>query len=426
MIINRIQVLNYGCLRYVDVPMDRFHVLIGPNASGKSTLMDAIKFVSDVVRDGVESAWRKRTSNFADLVWGRPDEAEDQRFEIALEFCLPDEVRQLLPGERGYSLFRYEMAVGIDSETRRVCLLSERGDLCPDTRYGPRQLAFFPSPADPPPTIMTRRVARGRRNVFRRDQSTLSRFSVETVEQTGSINWSAGFNLSSDRSMMTFLPDRGNEFPASTRAVTYLRDKVVTIELNSALLRQASPPGLGTEFRPDGSNVPWVVDDLMLAASERWKWWMGHIQCALEGFDCVRSVLREDDAHRYLMVHYDNGLQVPSWKISDGTLRLLALTVLAYLPDATGLYMVEEPENGIHPGVLEDLYNSLSCVYDAQVLLASHSPMFVAVSDVGKLFCFGKTPEGVIDVIPGPSHPYLRDWQHDSDLGTFFASGILA
>ena len=48
--------MNYGCLRYVDVPLDRFHVLIGPNASGKSTLMDAIKFVSDVVRDGVEAA----------------------------------------------------------------------------------------------------------------------------------------------------------------------------------------------------------------------------------------------------------------------------------------------------------------------------------------------------------------------------------
>ena len=60
MIINRIQVLNYGCLRYVDVPLDRFHVLIGPNASGKSTLMDAIKFVSDVVRDGVEAACERR------------------------------------------------------------------------------------------------------------------------------------------------------------------------------------------------------------------------------------------------------------------------------------------------------------------------------------------------------------------------------
>ena len=285
MIINRIQVLNYGCLRYVDVPMDRFHVLIGPNATGKSTLMDAIKFVSDVLRDGVESAWRIRASNFADLVWNRPDAPEDQRFEIALEFALPDEVREMLPAERGYTIFRYEMAVGIDLETGRVSLLAERGDLHPDTRYRTRQLSFFPSPMDPPPTIMTRRVARGRRNVFRRDQATLSRFSVETVEKTGSINWSAGFNLSADRSMMTFLPDRGNEFPASTRAMTYLRDKVITIALNSALLRQASPPGLGTEFRHDGSNVPWVVDALLLAAPERWKWWMGHVQCALNGFE---------------------------------------------------------------------------------------------------------------------------------------------
>ena len=72
MIISRIQVLNYGCLRYVDVPMGRFHVLIGPNATGKSTLMDAVKFVSDVVRDGVDAACFKRTSNFQDLVWGRP------------------------------------------------------------------------------------------------------------------------------------------------------------------------------------------------------------------------------------------------------------------------------------------------------------------------------------------------------------------
>lgn len=426
MIISRLQVLNYGCLRYVDVPMDRFHLLVGPNGSGKSTLMDAIRFVSQVVKDGVESAWRSRTSNFADLIWDRPEAPEDQRFEIALEFDLPDEVRDLLPEERNYNLFRYEIAVGVDPETGRVSLLAERGDLQPDTRYRPRQLSFFPSPAEPPPTIITRRVTRGRRNVFRRDHTTLSRFSVETVEKTGSINWSIGFSLSSDRSMMTFLPDRGNEFPASTRAMTHLRDMVYTLVLNSALLREASPPWLGVELRSDGSNVPWVADALFTDAPERWEWWMGHIQSTLDGFNSIRVVRREDDGHKYLMVQYDNGLEVPSWKVSDGTLRFLALTMLAYLPGADGLYLVEEPENGIHPGVLEELFNSLSCVYDGQVLLASHSPLFVTVGEVERLFCFGKTAQGVSDVIPGESHPYLRDWQHETDLGTFFASGILA
>ena len=152
----------------------------------------------------------------------------------------------------------------------------------------------------------------------------------------------------------------------------------------------------------------------------------GHIQCALDGFHSLKVIEREDNRHKYLMLKYGNGLEVPSWKASDGTLRLLALTMLAYLPDANGVYLIEEPENGIHPGVLEDMYNSLSCVYDAQVLLASHSPLFVTVADVDNLLCFGRTSEGVIDVVPGRSHPRLRDWQHEVDLGTFFASGILA
>ena len=33
--IRRIEALNYRCLRYVNQPLQDFHVLVGPNASGK-------------------------------------------------------------------------------------------------------------------------------------------------------------------------------------------------------------------------------------------------------------------------------------------------------------------------------------------------------------------------------------------------------
>ncbi len=46
--IRRIEVLNFRCLRYVDLQLDRFHLLIGPNASGKSTLLDSIAFLGDL------------------------------------------------------------------------------------------------------------------------------------------------------------------------------------------------------------------------------------------------------------------------------------------------------------------------------------------------------------------------------------------
>jgi predicted ATPase len=172
--------------------------------------------------------------------------------------------------------------------------------------------------------------------------------------------------------------------------------------------------------------MPWVVDALISNYPTPSEDWIGHIQYALDGFKSVRVVHRDDDGHKYLMVTYNNGLQVPSWKVSDGTLRFMALTMLAYMPQKYGLFLIEEPENGIHPGALQAVFDSLSSVYDAQMLLATHSPQFVAIAEPCDLLCFGKTDDGIVDIVPGESHPHLRDWQNEVDLGTFYASGILA
>lgn len=74
------------------------------------------------------------------------------------------------------------------------------------------------------------------------------------------------------------------------------------------------------------------------------------------------------------MLKYENGLECPSWLVSDGTLRMLALTLLAFLPPSPGIYMVEEPENGVHPKGLEIILRSLSTIPESQMLLATHSP----------------------------------------------------
>lgn len=431
MIISRIQVLNYGCLRYVDVPMGRFHVLIGPNATGKSTLMDAIKFVSDVVRDGVDAACFKRTSNFQDLVWGRPTNPEDQRFEIALEFDLPDDVRTLMPRSRNFCTLRYEMGVGFDPDSGRVGLSTEQAILQPREEplraddESTRQLAFFPDPGHPRDTVIQGQ-RRGNRTVFSKRTSGRTWYYSEIAEENARRGWNAGVNLGSNRSALSILPDDDDYYPAVTRALTFLRDQIVDLSLNSQRMREASPPGVGSRFLADGSNLPLVADILLDQDKAKAKSWIGHMECALAGFKSVRVVDRPDDRHKYLMLKYDNGLEVPSWKTSDGTLRFMALTILANLPQPSGLYMVEEPENGIHPGALEELFNSLSSVYDAQVLLATHSPQLVAIAEVRDLLCFGKAADGSVDIVPGPSHPRLQNWQNEVDLGTFFASGILA
>jgi len=67
--------------------------------------------------------------------------------------------------------------------------------------------------------------------------------------------------------------------------------------------------------------------------------------------------------------------------LSDGTLRFLALAVLWLDPKATGVFCIEEPENGIHPSKFPALMRLLRDIAEkpgCQVIVNTHSPLLVA------------------------------------------------
>jgi predicted ATPase len=200
---------------------------------------------------------------------------------------------------------------------------------------------------------------------------------------------------------------------------------VQSIVLDSLTMRRASPPGQSRRFKSDGSNLPWVIEDFKQSHPERFGDWISHLQIALPDVEGVRTVERQDDKHRYLMLQYRGGLEVPSWTASDGTLRLLALTLPAYLPELDGVFLIEEPENGIHPRAVETMFQSLSNVYEAQVLLATHSPVVLSIAEPDQVLCFAKDEFGATDVVRGDQHPELSGWQRDVSLGDLFAAGVL-
>jgi len=140
----------------------------------------------------------------------------------------------------------------------------------------------------------------------------------------------------------------------------------------------------------------------------------------------VEVAARPEDNHLYLRVHHRGGDPVSSWLLSDGTLRMLVLTLLPYLVVKENVYLIEEPENGVHPRAIEAIHDSLSSVYDNQVLLATHSPLVLGRSQPDELLCFTRTEDGAAVVVRGSEHPRLRDWQGEVDLATLYAAGVLS
>jgi predicted ATPase len=234
------------------------------------------------------------------------------------------------------------------------------------------------------------------------------------------------FKLGPGRSALANIPADKESFPVSSWFRNLLEKGVQPFVLNSQLMRHPSPPGLGRRFQTDGSNLPWVVDELR-RDEKRFRNWLAHVRTALEDIKDIDTVELPDNKHRYLVIEYANGARVPSWLASDGTLRLLTLTIPAYLPNLEGVFLIEEPENGIHPRAIEPVLQSLSSVYNSQVLLATHSPVALNFLKPDQILCFAKDDAGATDIVSGDRHPALRDWKRgEPDLGVLFASGILS
>jgi predicted ATPase len=98
--------------------------------------------------------------------------------------------------------------------------------------------------------------------------------------------------------------------------------------------------------------------------------------------DQVRQLLTVEVKER-------SGAFLPARALSDGTLRFLALCIMAEDPDFKGLLCFEEPENGIHPAKMNAMLNlikelAVDTMQPAsednpmrQIFIATHSPVLV-------------------------------------------------
>ncbi|KOG33539.1 methylation-associated defense system AAA family ATPase MAD3 [Streptomyces resistomycificus] len=443
--ITRIEAYNYRCFEDLAVDLSRFHVLAGANGSGKSTLLDIPVLLGELLTS------RRIEDAFLDLspATGRPPRAlslmelahrgRDGGFGFAMEARLPGPVADVIaessrdPRFPAPTHLRYELHLepvdggrGLEIAGEYLVLFHEETPV--------RPIPEVKALGDPDEATVTGRGRNQRINpqwhepwrpVIARTRGPVVRFTPEAGRQGQQLN----FRSQQSNLALATVPFDDTQFPAALWFQDLLRNGAILYAPEWSALRQAAPPA-GREPRLDtqGLNAPWLASQLQRDDPARYGAWVDLVQLALPQVEAVEVVEREEDRHAYFRVTYGGGYQVTSSGLSDGTLRVLAFTLLPYLTRTPALLVTEEPENGIYPQAIEIVMQALRTVRGSQVLVASQSPLVLAQADLADVLATRMDPEtGAVTVVRGDHHPRMADWRaglDDLDLGTLFATGV--
>lgn len=316
--LTRVRLKHYKSITACEVSLGPLTFLVGPNGAGKSNFLDALRLVSDSLRNSLDHALRERggISEVRQRSGGHP-----KHFGIGLDFALPD-------GRVG----SYTFEVGAKAQAGYVVKREE----CRvgDARYLVRDgiVTYWPGEIAPP-------VADDR---------------LYLVNAAG--------------------------FPAFRPLYDQL-SHMGFYNLNPREIRALQQPDKAEILEREGRNTASVLGRIAKSdkgIKRRIEEYLARVVPGIEGVDPTSVGHMETLEFRQRVPGAKDPWRFPAIDMSDGTLRALGVLVALFQVQAGGhvpLVGIEEPEVALHPaasGALRDCLREGS--RHTQVLVTSHSP----------------------------------------------------
>lgn len=140
-----------------------------------------------------------------------------------------------------------------------------------------------------------------------------------------------------------------------------------------------------------------------------------------EGLD-----IRIISTHLQVAIQEVGGFSTPAYRLSDGTLRWLALLVVLLNPKPAPITCIDEPELGLHPDILPTLADLLvEASSRTQLIVTTHSRSFIdAFTDIPEAICVCEKVDGST-VIQRLDRDSLKDWLEEYSLGKIWTRGAI-
>lgn len=168
---------------------------------------------------------------------------------------------------------------------------------------------------------------------------------------------------------------------------------------------------------PVGDNLAIVAQYLYQEHPDIFEQVLERMKTRVPGISDVKATDTEDG--RLILKFQDEAFKDPfiDRYVSDGTLKMFAYLILLFDPKPHPLLCVEEPENQLYPTLLHALAAEFASYADrgGQVFVSTHSPDFLNAVPLESIFWLTKT-QGVTQIHRASDRPTLINLTQAGDL----------
>ena len=416
-----LRIKNYGCLADFELQeIPPLAIFVGANGTGKSTLFDVFRFLSDCLRDDVGVALGRRGGFEAVRTIGGhgPIEIELSAHQTA------ESSDRGVAADVSYSI-ALDPTAGVD------CVASE--DLRIRTTFdsGPVDLTFSrdTSQADGASTETGTDLVFAEA-LLRPDRLFLDQPAglIFWAQRSGRLDMLSRADGPSDepRALPHVRPEAFELLDLIEKLRAMLRGSYIS-NIDPAVAKMASEVARDHRLSERGENLANALQHQARAANtESLNTALSTARRAIPGFETVEPVETFDGRVALKFVEAANGGGFNAQQVSDGTVKLVAYLLLLNEPDRHPLLCIEEPENYLYPKLLSPLLEEIRGYTergDAQVLIATHSPDLLNAADLDEVFWLMKT-HGVTTVRRAHDEDELVIWCRAGDqLGRIWSAG---
>ncbi len=393
--ITRININGFKSLLNTELYLGPFTCVAGANATGKSNLFDALAFLACLADNTILQAAKsvrsedQRHSDVRDIFFrSGVRQLDNICFEVDMIVPLQAEDDLGQVAQATITSLRYILKLKLNddsSERERIEIVEE--SLLPLTQTATKQQLYFPKKS-----VWTKSVLLGRRAstpFISTDRDKIK------LHQDG--NKGRASEFVAQKMPRTLLSTATAESPTAFLARHEMRNWMM-LQFEPSALRQPSSVHEVKNARvsANGLNLPATLYRLHRQFPDRdvYQSLTNSLKLLVEDVD---ELLVEQDEKRDLLtlqIRFRDGLILPAHALSDGTLRFVALALIAQDSTMSSVLCLEEPENGISPAkigemiaLLEKMATDTNEAVDTdnplrQVIVNSHSPLVVKkVSD---------------------------------------------